>query len=198
MLQTNYLQENFELIDSKGWALIELPLDFCQKLLIGAQNRFHANEFTPAGITQSEFIPLEAAIAIRSDLTCWLNLEKLTEDENSLVHFLNIIKDNLSDFFRIRLTHFECHYAIYQPGQSYKKHTDQTKNNNHRFFSFVIYLNENWQKKDGGTLLGYTNEKTIFEVLPLLGKMIIFRSDIEHEVIQSHKSRWSLTGWFRT
>lgn len=200
MLQTNYLHENFDLIDANGWALLDLPSDFCHQLLATAQDRLKLNQFKPAVVTES-FDPSanlnENLKTIRSDLTSWLDQDSKIPAEKYLLQFLENLKTQLSQFFRFRLTEFECHFAIYEPGKSYAKHSDQTKQNNHRFFSFVIYLNENWLPSDGGQLRGYNNDKMIFEVQPQFGKMIVFKSDIEHEVMVANRQRWSLTGWFR-
>ncbi|MBC7466355.1 MAG: 2OG-Fe(II) oxygenase [Bdellovibrio sp.] len=200
MLQTNYLHENFELIDSQGWARFEIPRDFCKALLSTAQNRFRNQEFRDAtvaeAVSNSTILPNEMR-AIRSDMTCWVTDKSEEPTEVQLLFFLENIKSELSQYFRFGLTHFECHYAVYQPNKFYKRHSDQTKQNNHRFFSFVIYLNENWRPDYGGHLCGYRDEKVIFEIEPTLGTMVIFKSDLEHEVRPATQARWSLTGWFR-
>ena len=196
MLQTNYLREKFELIDQQGWAVLDLPYEFCLKLLAAAQNRFQNHEFTSAAITQNS-VESQKNLDIRSDWTRWLPESSTDVTEQTVLDFLKKIQLELSQFFRFGLTHFECHYALYQTGQFYKRHSDQTKNNNHRFFSFVIYLNENWLPEYGGQLIGYNQQKRIFEIQPNMGKMILFKSDLEHEVAAAFKPRWSLTGWFR-
>ena len=61
----------------------------------------------------------------------------------------------------------------------------------------MLYLNEDWKESDGGHLIGYDQDKVIFRVKPELGQMILFRSDLEHEVMPTQRGRFSLTGWFR-
>lgn len=194
MLQTNYLRENLESIDSKGWALVNLPPEFCRALLTTAQSKFDDHLFKAAQISKSAV----AENTIRSDMTLWLEKTTTETSETQLWNFLETVKTELSDFFRIHLSHFECHYAVYKPGRFYGRHSDQTANNNQRFFSFVIYLNEGWAPTDGGQLKAYTAEdQVLFEIQPEFGKMIVFKSDIEHEVTEAFRSRWSITGWFR-
>jgi SM-20-related protein len=92
------------------------------------------------------------------------------------------------------LKDFECHFAIYPENTFYKKHIDRFQQNAHRVLSFVLYLNENWQKGDGGEL-GIYPDKEEHIVEPVAGRLILFRSEILHEVLLSHKERISLTGW---
>lgn len=165
-----------------------------------AQNKFKNHEFHDATVTEAATNSTQTAAdmtSIRSDMTCWINQISTAPAEIHLLQFLENLKTELTQFFRFSLTHFECHYAVYQPNKFYRRHSDQTKQNNHRFFSFVIYLNENWTPEYGGQLCGYHDEKIIFEIQPSAGKMVIFKSDIEHEVRPASQPRWSLTGWFR-
>lgn len=195
MLQTNYLHEKLEQMAEKGWTELQLPTEFCMKILNAAEFRFQNNQFKLAGVTSEQ--PNSPTATIRNDLTSWLDVEQLTEQEKEIYLFIEWIQTEISQYFRFSLTHFESHFAIYKPGHYYQRHSDQTKTNNHRFFSFVIYLNHNWSEEFGGKFIGYLNEQENFEILPTFGKMVLFKSNIEHEVQPSTKDRWSLTGWLR-
>ncbi len=62
----------------------------------------------------------------------------------------------------------------------------------------IIYLNENWQEKDGGELKIY-QANTEQVVLPTSGKTVFFKSnELAHEVLITHKKRMSITGWLKT
>lgn len=194
MVQTNYLHENFSQIEANGWVILSLPIDFCQDLLATAQDRLKAGLFKPAVVTNDSGSKDE----IRSDMTSWLQENSNDPTEVKLFSFLNKIKNELSEFFRFPLSQIECHYAIYEPGTKYDRHSDQTKENNKRFFSFVIYLNEKWQSHQGGQLIGYAADGSIlFQTEPMMGQMIIFKSELQHEVLPAQRQRWSVTGWFR-
>ncbi len=113
--------------------------------------------------------------------------------------FLEGLRQQLNESFFLGLQSFECHLAHYPPGARYESHIDQARSSigaeSERAISFVIYLNEAWQKDDGGELVFCQSGEL---VLPLLGRLALFRSDtIEHEVLPSRRDRWSLTGWFR-
>ena len=63
----------------------------------------------------------------------------------------------------------------------------------------MIYLNKNWNPDQKGRLLVYDKNDTVqFQMAPEFGQMILFRSDLLHEVEISRAERQSITGWIRT
>ena len=135
--------------------------------------------------------------AIRKDKIFWLDQKNNDEHE---VAFLALIEDfithlNMSCYTGI--TDYEFHYAIYEPGSFYKKHKDQFRDDAQRQFSMISYLNEDWQENDGGELVIYKSsgqEKTS----PTQGKTVFFKSnELEHEVLETNKTRLSITGWLK-
>ena len=64
----------------------------------------------------------------------------------------------------------------------------------------MFYLNEDWQRSDGGELVLFAPEgdAIIDTVNPTFGKMIIFLSEsFPHAVLAACKQRRSIAGWFR-
>ena len=63
----------------------------------------------------------------------------------------------------------------------------------------VLYLNKDWNKKDGGLLSLYPEGGEQKDVSPLGGRMVLFRSDeMEHEVFPSFtRERISIAGWLK-
>ncbi len=195
MLSTINLEPFFDQIDQKSWVIIPFETSLALEILSMGKKIYTEGSF------QSAHTANDQTGTIRSDQTYWLNHDPITKNpvNQKIFKILNRILSELKSHYRISLDHYECHFAHYQSGNFYKKHSDQTAQNNKRQFSFVIYLNENWLEQNGGRLVGYDlNKKEIFNILPEIGKMIIFKSHIVHEVLLSHRSRWSLTGWFRT
>lgn len=190
-----FLIKYFEELNKQSWTLIPTQMDFALQLQNSAKAKLSTNQFKPAGITQST----EPRPSIRNDQIFWLDkkTDSLTPIDRLVLERLNALTHCLKNYFRISLTEFECHYAVYETGHFYQKHLDTTHENNKRIFSFVIYLNENWEPQDGGQLLGYAQNEKIFEILPRIGQMVLFKSDLEHEVLATHKTRHSLTGWIR-
>lgn len=192
MFHTNDLEHLMQKVDQTGWGTISLSPNICQSLLARLKTIEKLGLLRPASTTQS----VGSETTIRNDLTYWLEKGHDTI-ENYFLEGLNELLLSLKNYFRISLTHFECHFAVYPKGHFYKKHVDQTADHNKRFFSFVIYLNLDWHESLGGKLVGFENANKIFEVLPLFGQMIVFRSDIPHEVEPCLAERRSISGWFR-
>ena len=192
MFRTNDLEQLMQKVDDTGWGMTSLDPKLANFLLERFKQVQDKGLLQAATITQST----DEAQAIRNDLTYWLEKEHHAT-EAKVIKMLNQVMLALKDYFRISLTHLECHFAFYPPGHFYKRHIDQTADNNKRFFSFVIYLNPDWKSSDGGTLVGYNENQRLFEVMPNFGEMIVFRSDIPHEVEMSHNERRSVAGWFR-
>lgn len=65
-------------------------------------------------------------------------------------------------------------------------------------YSMIMYLNENWEKNDGGELcIHYQN--SIQNISPTNGKTVFFQSnELEHEVLITNKPRMSITGWLKS
>lgn len=180
-------------VDEAGFGTISLSPEVCNPLLAHFKELEQEGRFKPATITQTS----DQAKTIRNDFTYWLEKDHHPTEKN-LLEGIDQLLLALKNYFRISLSHFECHFALYPKGHFYKKHIDQTAENNKRFFSFVIYLNQNWNESLGGKLVGFDDsDKKIFELIPHFGQMIVFRSDIPHEVEPSLSERRSITGWFR-
>ena len=160
----------------------------------------------PALITQDHLSNNESQNQnIRNDFTLWLSdaltQKDLSVEERSTIqqlqHRLNATTDSLKQYFRFPLNSYESHFAAYPVGHSYSRHCDQTKSNNRRYFSFVIYLNSDWKTEHGGELVLYPEKKDSIKILPQIENMIVFKSHLEHEVKTGTRPRFSITGWFR-
>lgn len=136
--------------------------------------------------------------AIRTDKIHWLDKNHDDIHENA---FFNLIDDFVAYLNRTCYTgivDYEFHYAMYESGSFYKRHLDRFKDNSSRAFTLIFYLNDDWQKDDGGELCVYLPNETKI-ILPEIGKCVFFKSsELEHEVLLSHRKRLSITGWFKT
>jgi [Skp1-protein]-hydroxyproline N-acetylglucosaminyltransferase len=69
-----------------------------------------------------------------------------------------------------------------------------------RRITAVYYLNEAWNREDGGALRIYadtwTPDARPFDVLPRLDRLVLFRSTLAHEVLVTRKERLALTQWW--
>lgn len=135
---------------------------------------------------------------IRADEIFWLDRNNCTPELQTFFDFINHFIPLLNQSLFTSIKDFEFHLAHYPNGAFYKKHLDQFKERNNRILSVIVYLNDNWQKGDGGELKIYSNkDENHFELVePIGNRLAIFRSDcVWHEVLTAHKSRKSLTGW---
>ncbi|MDF2939996.1 MAG: hypothetical protein K0R66_638 [Gammaproteobacteria bacterium] len=134
--------------------------------------------------------------SIRNDQTYWL---QDSAPEQAFLGEMEKLRLSLNEALLLGLFEYEAHFACYAKGSFYQKHLDQFQSKLVRKVSTVIYLNESWQKEDGGELVLYDkNNQILAEVIPQAGTLACFLSDaIPHEVKPAQKERWSIAGWFR-
>lgn len=157
------------------------------------QGKEKEDVFKPAGIGKNHNHQIETGI--RGDKIFWL--EEHTEPIESL--FFEKIREltqALNRTFYLGINDFEFHLAIYPEHTFYKKHRDAFRNTDARKISVVCYLNTTWQPGDGGELIVYLENKEV-NIEPVAGTVVIFESDLEHEVLPALKTRYSLTGWLK-
>jgi SM-20-related protein len=195
---TNTFNKLLDDVDANGYAIVD---DFIHsasvnELLQHAQSALANGEFKQAGIgRQSEF---QTNDAIRNDLVMWLTQQTIHEWCPELANKLNALMDFLNNVCYAGLNQSEFHLANYAPGAFYKRHLDRFKNTNERRFTVIVYLNRTWTQSDGGQLVVY-GKNGDKEIHPIAGRLVFFNSgDLEHEVLMSHNSRWSFTGWLKT
>jgi len=98
------------------------------------------------------------------------------------------------------LFEYEAHFALYDVGDFYKKHSDSFRGKANRMVTTVAYLNPDWQPEYGGELVIYNEagNQELLSVLPEMGKLVVFMSEqTPHEVKPTLQPRVSIAGWFR-
>ncbi len=135
---------------------------------------------------------------IRSDKIYWLDRQHNDPHENSFFDLMDGFVHYLNSTCYTGITGYEFHYALYEKGSFYKKHLDQFQNNSSRAYSMIMYLNADWQEEDGGELRIY-HADYVQTVAPHNGKCVFFKSsELEHEVLLTHRPRLSITGWLKS
>lgn len=179
----------------QGYAIVDqwLSADMLKELSAAINERYDLALFSEAKIGNDKDLLLNTSI--RGDKIFWLDQQLAIPVEKEFLCIMDDFSDylNYTCFAGIKLHEF--HYAVYQPGTRYARHKDQFRSNDSRKYSMVLYLNEGWQQGDGGELMIYTNEDV--KVEPLFGRLVFFRSELEHEVLLSNFERKSLTGWLK-
>ena len=188
----NFEKHIQELIEKK-WTFVDnfLTFDFCEEL-IKECNQLHLKKAQIGQGTNKSFHP-----DIRNDSIFWLDDFNLSELQKKYILKANTIKDVVNRELYLGLKEFECHYARYDHGNFYKKHTDQFQGNNARTLTLITYLNT---PESGGELVIYKGNSDEIDaiVTPKTGLMVCFISDqLYHEVKPTKDLRYSLTGWFK-
>ena len=101
-------------------------------------------------------------------------------------------------------------YMSYPNGGFYRRHIDSYPNTPQecRKFSYLLYCNPNWKPSDGGCLRLHDDggaevapagaRPCYVDVEPRAGTLVVFRSDVPHEVLDTSASRLAIAGWFNS
>lgn len=155
-----------------------------------------AGELTPAAIGRARH--QQTNERIRSDKTRWL--EGDTPIQLYYLSLMTRLKQALNRQLFLGLKDYECHYALYEAGDFYKKHLDAFRGRGNRRITTVLYLNDDWRASQGGELLVYPEQGSpvLHRILPSAGTLVCFLSeDFPHEVLPANRDRLSIAGWFR-
>lgn len=171
-----------------GWLTIDNVFNKTALLALQAESGFidYRDAELTAGVRISD---------IRGDRIRWI-----TENFFAGYYYLQSINAlaalfNRSLFAGIR--HSEAHYACYPIGFGYQWHSDNPAGRDERVISAVFYLNDDWEATDGGALEVVDKHGTHHEVMPVANRLIIFDSDLQHQVQIAHRQRYSIATWMR-
>lgn len=193
MFHINYLKQISSFatdLSSNGyWAANDV---FQKEQLNIIENEYsrNINDFKPAQIGKGEFKSNNSLI--RNDMNFWLdnNNKNLTPIWELIESLTNIIRSEL--FLPIK--RHETQFALYPPGHFYKRHVDKHKFMPSRLLTMVYYISP-WKEENSGELIVYSKEPVKIE--PRQNSLVLFLSELEHEVLPTKVNRKSLTTWFR-
>ncbi len=185
-------------LEQQGWSVQEqfFSIELIQQLKDTLTSLRQHGSFKQAGIGRENNLHIEQSI--RSDEISWFSEKNLNESQRKFLNITRQLQDAINQKFYLGLFELEVHFALYPPESFYKRHLDQHKNQDSRVLTVITYLNENWEKEDGGELQLYLQNGETVSVIPKAGTLVCFMSaDFEHEVLPAKRERASLTGWFR-
>ncbi|MFT0533696.1 2OG-Fe(II) oxygenase [Castellaniella hirudinis] len=201
MTDADTYTELIHLLNRQGWAVIDtvVPAPWQAGLLAQARQWWAAGQFTVGEIGRSDTGAHQPTI--RGDSICWVR-----PDADIAAHpffaWMRQFRRVLNEDYGMGLRSQEFHFARYDAGAGYKKHIDQHRGTDHRKVSIVLYLNPDWDARDGGELClydPYRPEVEIQRFAPVGGRLAVFVSGVmPHQVMPAQATRWSLTGWLRT
>jgi len=187
-----------EELAGRSWAILDevLSKHLLDALREEALQDYEAGAFHRAAVGKG--VEKQRIQEVRSDRVAWWQREEATEVQSEYWFYVDVLRQFLSQFFRVHLERTELHFAVYLEGAFYAPHVDQFREQADRIFSIITYLNPDWQEGDGGELRIHDEDGGYIDVAPLHGRTVIFRSDtVLHEVLTANKPRVSVTGWMR-
>jgi len=190
-----------QLVDSlveQGWFIWPnaIPDTLCIALQQEIDQHYADGEMKQAGIGRGQEHQLNQAI--RRDAIRWL--DSSSPAQNAYLTLMHQIQLELNRQLFLGLFEYEAHFALYNPGDFYKKHLDSFRGAANRMVTTVSYLNPNWQNEWGGELVIYNEADTeiLATLAPKMGTLVVFMSEqIPHEVKPTLHPRASIAGWFR-
>ncbi|MES2795647.1 MAG: 2OG-Fe(II) oxygenase [Bacteroidota bacterium] len=195
--------EKFEIIIegilANGYGICDdfLTEEEVSKLLILNANNYNSGLFKAAGVGKKE--DEKQLKLIRGDEILWLEQDSKNIDQQKLFLKINALITYLNQTCFLGIIGSEFHFSNYEKGRFYKRHRDSFQNKKGRIISVIIYLNNNWEAKDGGNLMVYPvieSIETSIDISPIAGRIVCFESEkLEHEVLQTFARRVSITGW---
>jgi len=183
-------------IDNKvGIDIDFLPPALSEGLYQNIRHLQNDNMMHAAGIGNDEVKDLHQQM--RGDHIYWMDKDHSNPFEQEFLKLAQNFTDHLNESCYTGINSCEFHYAVYGEGRAYKKHTDSFRNDSSRKYSFINYLNRDWEEADGGQLWIHHEDK-IQKILPQAGTAVFFKSDeTEHEVTMARRERMSITGWLK-
>ncbi|MCS6946180.1 MAG: 2OG-Fe(II) oxygenase [Steroidobacteraceae bacterium] len=177
-----------------------LSTALCRALRAALHERSAAGEFRPALIAGDargpKYVPADRGDEIR-----WLPEpadRELRAAESRFLARIETLRRQLNAQLSLGVFEFEAHYARYEPGRGYVRHSDRRRGSDARVVSIVVYLNDEWREEWGGQLRLYPPGRAAVDVLPSGGRLVMFFSDgLEHEVLPARRPRESIAGWLR-
>lgn len=173
---------------NNGWVIIDDVFGDKALLALQAESGFidYRDAELTAGIRVSD---------IRGDKIRWI-----TKDFFAGFYYLqsiNALASVLNRALFAGIRHSEAHYARYPVGFGYQWHSDNPNGRDERVISAVFYLNDEWATTDGGALEVVDNDGKHHNVPPVANRLIIFDSNLRHQVQTAHRERYSIATWMR-
>ncbi len=136
---------------------------------------------------------------VRRDRIRWLHHEHPAE--SAWLGYMAALQHYLNRRLFLGLFSYEGHFAHYSPGDFYRRHMDAFQGQANRILTTVLYLNPDWESRDGGELVIYepgNHDTELCRVRPAFGTLVTFLSEeYPHEVLPAQRNRYSIAGWFR-
>lgn len=182
---------------SEGVAIVDgvLGLALARHALDDAEAAFASGRLRPAAVGRLQLVDTD----VRGDSSTFLDDSSDDYDGGGLARVgvrLRLARAQLSRLGLVDSNRVSTQLACYAtPGARYARHRDvdpaqfNGTDEPRRRFTAIYYLNERWSggelRLDGGP-----------DVEPKIDRLVVFRSETEHEVLPSYEKRWAVTQWW--
>lgn len=177
-------------LNTSGFALVDdvYPHEYVRNLVQECSSNLEA--FRAAGIQNG------VVSHIRSDHILWIDDQLPIAQQH--INTLENLAQAFNQAFYLGIKEVEAHFACYNAGEFYALHRDNPQQKNDRMISTVFYLHESWQEDWGGQLRLQDKNDQWHIIPPVSNRLVIFQSDLLHEVLLSKQQRLSITAWLRS
>ncbi len=184
----------------KGYAVCDnfLSVDEVSGLMDSFTSRYESGLFKEAGV--GKFGEVSKSALVRGDEILWIEGDSIVPAEIDLFTRNQELIKYINETCYLGIKSTEIHFAKYGVGKFYRRHRDTFQSKKGRVLSVILYLNSQWIPEDGGNLIIYSVKdqvETAISIAPIAGRLVCFESEnLEHEVTETFKDRYSVTGWF--
>lgn len=191
----NESQRNF--FEQHGWLQYDhfLPENVAAQLRELILSKSVSGALRQAGIGKDQNYTL--ARGRRGDFIEWIDPLNSTEPVQVFLRAIDEVMTSLNRNFFLGLKSLESHLTCYPENTKYERHSDRHRSGSPRVVSFVLYLNPDWKSEHGGRLIIYPPDRQEVCIEPQFARLVLFLSELEHEVEQTAHPRLSITGWMR-
>lgn len=176
-------------LDQSGFSIIDHAYSIEYTHELAKECASHLNEFRNAAIQNG------VVSNIRSDHILWITEQLAIAQKH--IQALDDLAQQLNRAFFLGIQDIEAHFACYNAGEFYALHRDNPQGKNGRVISSVYYLHEQWQDDWGGELHLQDKNNNWHIIQPKPNRIVLFQSDLMHEVLQAKHQRLSITAWLR-
>jgi SM-20-related protein len=185
-----------------GWITVPgfMPETEARLLAEECSAQWKEGKFHRAGVGRGSGLAIREEV--RKDDVLWMDRGAAGPAQDRWLDSIEELRLAMNRGLFLGLKDYEGHFAIYPEGGFYKAHLDRHSDTQERIITAILYLNDGWEKGDGGELKLWTtpgDKVGAFELIePRLGTLVIFRAgDFWHEVLPANRTRMSITGWQR-
>lgn len=137
------------------------------------------------------------APTLRGDQIAWVEERRCGPGMAPLLCQLDRLRRQLNRELFMGLQGQEIQCSYHQPGSpGYGRHKDTFRDRGRtRVLTVLFYLNPGWQHGHGGALEVFLPSGTV-TVEPRHNRLLVFMSELEHQVLPVEAPRLALTAWF--